>query len=150
MPAKLTLTALITSLVLAGPVSAASFLLTAESSFPAQYSGFSITFDDLDGDQTLSIDEVLDFSGITSFQFGQTYTELTRVPVVADIADGVILTFSSGLTSNSWAFREGAAFATSISAASFRYDLSPLVVPLPASGLGLLAGLGALLLLRRR
>ena len=62
--------------------------LQATSLIPAFRTDFAITFDDTDGDSLFSGDEFIAFSGVTLIAAGNTYTQITNVPAIPNIADG--------------------------------------------------------------
>lgn len=113
---------------------------------------FSIVFDDLDMDMRFSLNELIDFSGVSVFGFqtqgGVLAETLSRVPDTSNFTDG---------GNSLWQFRGffsggGFTFARSVSTASYTYSLNPVpsTVPLPAGGLLLVTGLIGMAALRRR
>jgi len=133
---------------IAAPATAATLRLDAQDAPLTQWSDFSIIFDDADGDGTVSLDEVLSFSGVTSLPQNQFYGELLRLPVIAGFVDGEILTTSSGAQFNTWLFAQGEDQRASVPITTFTLTVTP--VPVPAAGLMLVAGIGGLMALRRR
>lgn len=111
--------------------------------------GFSIVFDDLDMDMLFSLDELVDFSGVTSFSFfgGDLFLPtLDRVPDRPNFTDG---------GSSRWEFLGtlgSAAARQRMASDQYTYILEPAPsqVPLPAGGLLLLTGLAGMAALRRR
>ncbi len=147
MDLKGTMTAAALAVAAAIPASAAS-LYNLEATPLAGSSGFSLVFEDLDGDMLFSLDELLSFSGITD-NFGDTFTILASVPTVVGFTDGGILPsptppFCTGF----WCFEESRGNGTSTPATSFSLDIS--VVPLPAGLPLLLTGLAGFAGLRMR
>jgi len=141
------ISAFLLSTAICSPAVAATLRLDATATSSFQDSDFSIIFDDLDSDGTVSLDEVVSFSGMTSFTIGTTYTELLRLPVATGFVDGEIFVTSSGLEFNTWLFAEGTD-RSSIPVAAFTYAITP--VPLPATGLLLLASFAGIAQMRRR
>lgn len=133
------------ALLLGTPASAATIQLDA-TALHATASDFSIVYDDVDGDDMLSLDEVISFSGI-SFTWGSapSFDTLIAVPIIAAIADGTTFEWHFGQST-------GGSFAT-VHAANFTYVESPFdmpAVPLPASLPLMLFGLAAFFGLRRK
>lgn len=145
----MTMKAIVAAALLAVPVSASAatvYELEATADFTS-VDGFSLTFEDLDGDMLFSEDELLTFSGV-QFNFGGEpfFTRLTGVPEIAGISDGI---------GTLWQFNDAAVFggggSGNTGVRSFSYNVSEFApVPLPAAGLMLLAGLGGMAALRRR
>lgn len=116
-----------------------TFNLEATSGYPTLVSDFSLTFDDLDGDMLFSLNELTTFSGVEFFFSTQSYDTLSTAPVIAGISDG---------TGSIWNFNGGSGTGQSN---GWTYSLTPVAaVPLPASSLLLLGGLGGLIAVRRR
>lgn len=134
-------------------VLAASFLAVSTASAATVYEfeatsispkvdSFSVTYEDLDGDMLFSIDELLSFSGVQFNVHSNSYFDtLTGVRTVAGYTDGGDASWNFGQTTGT---RAGRAFDL------FSYSVTPSVVPLPAAGFMLLAGLGGIAALRRR
>ncbi|MEM6310167.1 MAG: VPLPA-CTERM sorting domain-containing protein [Pseudomonadota bacterium] len=144
---KHTLYACAVTLICAAPAAASTLTFTATSQFPNQSSDFSIVFDDADKDGLLSFDEVVSFSGFTSLQSGNSYSELLRVSPVPALTDEPQTFTSGGFAINSWLFGEGSD-RTTAQPSSFTYAIA--TVPVPASALLLLAGLAGLAVAQRK
>ena len=78
---------LLTLLMHGSVANAATITATPKASQAANYSPFSVTFNDIDGDTFLSLNEVTSFSGVTVF--GTFYAILSGVPAIAGLTDGV-------------------------------------------------------------
>ncbi|TMV14851.1 VPLPA-CTERM sorting domain-containing protein [Arenibacterium halophilum] len=141
---KLGLCVLAAGLFAASTASAATVYELTATSQVASIDNFSLTYQDNDNNQLFSLDELLSFSGPQRTLSGYSLTVLTRVKSIA------------GLTSSPdsiWIFQDSTlAAARAISDdQDYTYEVRNLSaqVPLPASGLLLLGGVGALVAARR-
>lgn len=110
---------------------------------------FSIVFDDLDMDMLFSLDELVDFSGVTVFGIFGSNAILPTLGFAPDLPN-----YTDG-ESVRWSFQGNTKFgfgARSVNADQYTYTLNPVpsTVPLPAGGLLLVTGLIGMAALRRR
>jgi hypothetical protein len=126
----------------------AIFQITASNADPSN-PDFSLTFDDLDGDTFLSLDEVLTFSGFFLPGSPNEFDTIMEVPIIPSIADGF---------GTSWQFVNGASVAAGGGAGirrdytlyDYRIDPSSQVVPTTGSLALIGLGLASLGWLRRK
>src|SRR5258707_10970112 len=96
--------------------------LTATTQSPIAVSSFTITYDDVDGDNLLSLPEVSQFSGVIFF-LNQSYSTILTVPAIAGVADG---------TGSTWLFTiPGTGNIISIPSSDWTYRQTTSAVPGP-------------------
>lgn len=139
------------ALASAGEASAAVLRAEAVNGF---FSDFSITFSDANGDGRFDLSELTLFSGVVFDTLNNpvSLNQLLAVPAAFDFATLLPVTNPSWSELDLWRFGDGnGTFGDAqVASWSYRIETDPAVVPLPAGLPLLLAGLGALALLRRR
>jgi hypothetical protein len=139
---------------LATPAVAATYTLTATTN---QYGmgGFEMIFDDRNDDHVFTIDEV---AGLTPFNIWHDWN-ITGITGLADLdfGKGSMLTGANPWYDFNFSFTDGLGRIATVGQNAYTYaltertvdDVAP-AVPVPAAGLLILGGLGALVALRVR
>jgi hypothetical protein len=114
--------------------------LSASSSNPANFSGFTISFNDT-GNGILDPGEVTAFSGITAF--AQQYSVLAAIPDIPNVASASSSNLC-GSGSSAWCFSSASAVTSTASAALFSYQITNTTPPSVTPIAGTLNFTGAL------
>lgn len=110
------------------PANAALFRIDAEPQ-TASFGPFSLSFNDLDGDNLVSLDELLHFTGLNTSLPIPTIDRIFAVPDISGISDGSISNWVMG----------GSSSATSIPPSQFDHTLSPFVFAIKKGARGTIA-----------
>jgi hypothetical protein len=141
---KILLSALLILTVFSTSLVAASFELNATPTEPWNWTNFTISWEDTNGDFRFDLNEPFTWNGVTFLPFMKTYWQLLKVPDLP-------YTAFAGHPEDSWQFGP-ASQAFFVDKAQWTYDCNAPQIPIPGSilllGSGLL-GLG-LLKLRRK
>lgn len=141
------------AILAAAPSHAAT--LSATSNFPSTIDGFSITFDDTNGNGLFDLSELTSFSGLYAELYDITLEYLLVVPAIAGISVAGIVPGATYNTADWWNFSATDDLQWDVAGAPYAWTyeitgLAPSPVPLPASLPLLAGGVAALAAMRRR